>query len=47
MNIDKGKKLVRNMHDKKNYVTRITALKQVLDHWLEKLHRVIQFSQEA
>ena len=37
------------MHDKENYVVHIRALKQVLSHRLilKKVHRVIQFNQEA
>ena len=42
-------KLVPNLHDKKNYVIHVKALKQALDHGLvlEKIHRVIQFKQSA
>ena len=49
MIIDKTKKLVRNLHDKKNYVVHISALKQALDHGLKlrKVHRVIEFNQKA
>ena len=37
------------MKDKEKYVFRIRALKQALDHGskLKRVHRVIQFSQEA
>ena len=37
------------MQDKKNYVVHIRALKQALNHGLilTKVHRVIQFNQEA
>ena len=47
--IEKCKKLVCMIHDKENYVVHITALKQALNHELilKKVHRVIQFNQEA
>ena len=37
------------MYDKKEYVVHIRALKQALNHGLilKKVHRVIQFNQEA
>ena len=43
MKIDKWKKLVCNLYDKKNYVVHIRSLKQVLNHGriLKKVHRVI------
>ena len=49
MKIGKCKKLVYNMYDKKSYVVHIRSLKQVLNHGLilKKVHRVIQFNQEA
>ena len=49
MKIGKCKKLVCNLHDKKDYVVHIRSLKQVLNHGLilKKVHRVIQFYQEA
>ena len=49
MVINNTKKLVRNLHDKKNYVGHINVLKQALDHGLKlrKVHRVIEFDQEA
>ena len=49
MKIDKTQKLVRNLHDKKKYVVHISILKQALDHGLKlkKVHRVIEFNQEA
>ena len=49
MNIDKCNKLVCNLYDKKNYVVHIRSLKQALNHGLivKKVHRVIQFNQEA
>ena len=49
MIIDKTKKLVCNLHDKKNYVVHISVLKQALDHGLKlrKVHRVIEFNQKA
>ena len=49
MKIDKTQKLVCNLHDKKKYVVHISILKQALDHGLKlkKVHRVIEFNQEA
>ena len=49
MKINKCTKLVCNLYDKKNYVFHIRALKQALNHGLilKKVHRVIQFNQEA
>ena len=49
MKIDKTQMLVCNLHDKKKYVVHISILKQALDHGLElkKVHRVIEFNQEA
>ena len=49
MKIGKCKKPVCNLHDKKNYVVHIRSLKQALNHELilKKVHRVIQFNQEA
>ena len=49
MKIDKCKKLVCNLYDKENYVVHIRSLKQALNHGLisKKVHRVIQFNQEA
>ena len=49
MIIDKTKKLVCSLHDKKNYVVHIIVLKQALDHGLKlrKVHRVIEFNQKA
>ena len=47
--IKKCEKLVCTIQNKKNYVVHINALKQVLNHGLilKKVHRVIQFNQEA
>ena len=47
--INNIKKLVCNLNDKKNYIVHINVLKQALDHGLKlrKLHRVIEFDQEA
>ena len=47
--MDKCKKLVYNLYDKENYVVHIRSLKQALNHGLilKKVHRVIQFNQEA
>ena len=49
MKIDKCEKLEYNPCNKKNNVTHTRALKQTLHHGLilEKLHRVIEFNQEA
>ena len=49
MKIDKCNKLVYNLHYKENNVVHIRALKQALKHGLilKKVHRVIQFNQEA
>ena len=49
MEIDKCKKLVRNLRNKKKYVVHIRSLKQALNHGLKfkKVHRIIQFNQEA
>ena len=48
MIINKSKKLVCNLHNKKNYVAHIHILKQALNHGLKlkKVHRVIEFEQE-
>ena len=44
MKIDKGNKLVCNLHDKKDYVVPIRSLKQALNHGLilKKVHRIIR-----
>ena len=49
MKIDKCKKLVFNLCDKKDYIVHIRSLKQALNHGLllKKVHRVIQFNQKA
>ena len=49
MKIDKGKKLVHNLRNKKKYVVHIKSLKQALNHGLKlkKVHRIIEFNQEA
>ena len=49
MKIDKCKKLVCNLYNKKKYVVHVRSLKQALNHELilKKVHRVIQFNQEA
>ena len=49
MKIDKCEKLVCNLHNKKKYVVHIRSLKQALDHGLKlkKVHRIIEFNQEA
>ena len=49
MKTGKCKKLVCNLYDKRNYVVYIRSLNQALSHGLilKKVHRVIQFNQEA
>ena len=49
MKIDKCKKLVCNLYNKKKCVVHISSLKQALNHGLilKKIHREIQFNQEA
>ena len=47
--IDKCKKLVCNLRNKKKYVAHMRSLKQALNHGLKmkKVHRIIEFNQEA
>ena len=47
--IDKCKKLVCNLRNKKKYVVHIKSLKQALNHGLKlkKVHRIIEFKEEA
>ena len=49
MEINKCKKLVCNLFNKKKYVTHINSLKQALNYGLKlkKIHRVIEFNQDA
>ena len=49
MNIDKCKKLVCNLLNKRKYVVQIKSLKQALNDGLKlkKIHRIIEFNQEA
>ena len=49
MNIDKCKKLVCNLHNKKKYVVHIKTLKQALNHGLKlkRVHRIIEFNQNT
>ena len=49
MEVNKCKKLVCNLFNKKKYVVHINALKQALNHGLKfkKIHRIIEFNQEA
>ena len=49
MEVNKCKKLVCNLFNKKKYVAHINALKQVLNHELKlkKILRIIEFNQEA
>ena len=48
MEINKCKKLVCNLSNKKKNVTHINSLKQALNHGLKlkKIHRVIEFNQK-
>ena len=47
--IDKCKKLVCDLHNKKKYVVHIKSLKQALNHGLKlkKVHGIIEFNQKA
>ena len=47
--LDKCKKLVGDLHNKKKYVVHIKSLKQALNHGLKlkKVHRIIEFNQKA
>ena len=49
LKINKVKKLVLNIYDKKKYLIHIRTLYQVLKHglMLKKVHRVIEFNQSA
>ena len=49
MEINKCKKLVCNLYNKKKYVAHINTLKQALNHGLKftKIHQVVEFNQEA
>ena len=49
MEINKCKKLVCNLYNKKKNVVHINLLKQALNHGLKlkKIHRIIEFNQEA
>ena len=49
MKINKCNKVVCTLHDNKNYVVHIRSLKKSLNHGLilKKVHRVLQFNQEA
>ena len=49
MEINKCKKLVCSLYDKRKYVVHINSLKQALNHGLKlkKIHRIIEFNQEA
>ena len=49
MKIDKYKKLVCNLRNKKEYVVHIKSLKEALNHGLKlkRVHRIIEFSQKA
>ena len=49
MEVNKCKKLVCNLYDKKDYVDLIRSLTQALNNGLKikKIHRVLKFSQRA
>ena len=49
MKLNKRSKLGCNLHDKNDYIAHIRSLNQALNHGLilRKVHRVIQFNQEA
>ena len=49
MVVNKTKKLICNLQNKKDYVVHINVLKQALDHGLKliKVHQVIEFDQET
>ena len=49
MKIDKCKKLVCNLQNKKKFVVHIKSLNQALNHGLKlkKIHRIIEFNQKA
>ena len=49
MEINKCKKLVCNLYNKKKYVVHINSLQQALNHGLKlkKIHRIIEFNQKA
>ena len=49
MEINKCKKLVCNLYDKKKYVVHVNSLKQALNHGLKlkKIHGIIEFNQEG
>ena len=49
MKISKREKLVCNIRNKEIYIIHISSLKQALKHGLKltKLHRIIQFDQQA
>ena len=49
MKIDKCKKLVCDLRNKKKYVVHIRSLKQALNYGLKlkKVHRIIEFNQES
>ena len=49
MKVNKYKKLVCNLYDKKDYVDHIRLIKQALNHGLEikKIHKVLKFNQRA
>ena len=49
MKVNKCKKLVYNLYDKKDYVDNVRSLKQALNHGSEikKFNRVLKFNQSA
>ena len=48
MEINKCKKLICNLFNKKKYVIHVNSLKQTLNHGLKlkKIHRIIEFNQK-
>ena len=48
LKIDKYKKLICNLHNKKKYAVHIKSLKQALNHGLKlkSIHRIIEFNQK-
>ena len=49
MEVNKCKKLICNLYDKKDYVAHIRSIKQALNHGLKikNIHKVIKFNQRA
>ena len=49
MKIDKCRKPVCNLHNKKKYIVHIKSLKEALNHGLKlkKIHRIIEFNKKT